>query len=542
MAGETTGLQISVEGGTPESAEQFPQMKGLSIQYRGTSTSLTIINGARSAKQSLTYAITGTQPGEYTIPSIRVTVNGSGYATQPAKLTVTKSDVPQNRYAFLKLIVPKQEIYVGEVIPVEVQLYVTQAENVQAPQLKSDGFIVNKQIEAPRSQTQIGNIIYNVLSFKLAISAAKAGQLTLGPAESTLTLILRGQADPTDFFGFARVQRRQVTATSGSVPINVLPLPSGDVPSEFSGAIGNFNWTVAASPNNVNAGDPITLKVSVSGRGNLDNLKLPDVNWPDFKVYQPNSSVASDDPLGIQGSKTFEQVVAPQSAAVREIPALSLAYFDPAQKRYVKLSQPAIPVKVNAGAVAQAQPTVLAPKGAEPEQPQERTDIVHIKSAPGAMIAVAPPLIEQPWFLLLQVLPLAGFVGVSLWRKRRDTLANNPRLRRRIEVQKTVVAGLQQLKQLAAQNQNDAFYALLFRLLQEQIGERLDQPASGITEAALDEALPRRGASADLLQNLRDLFQICNQARYAPVRSDQEFLQIAAKLESALDELRRLPV
>ena len=60
----------------------------------------------------------------------------------------------------------------------------------------------------------------------------------------------------------------------------------------------NGSWTVAASPNTVNAGDPITLKIAVSGRGNLDNLKLPDVNWPDFKVYQPNSSVASDDPLG----------------------------------------------------------------------------------------------------------------------------------------------------------------------------------------------------------------------------------------------------
>jgi hypothetical protein len=541
MAGESTGLQISVEGGTLEATESFPQMKGVSVQYRGPQTSITIINGVRSAKQALLYTVTGSEPGEYMLPSIKIGVSGGSYATQPVKLTVTKSDIPQNRYAFLKLNVPKQEIYVGEVIPIEVQLYVTSAENVQSPQLKSDGFIVNKQVDAPRSQSQIGNIIYNVLSFKMGISAAKAGQLTLGPAESTLVLILRAQPDPSDFFGFGRIQKRQVTVSSSTTPMKVLPLPSTNVPPEFSGAIGSFNWTVAASPNTVNAGDPITLKVVVSGRGNLDNLKLPEVNWPDFKVYQPNSSIASDDPLGVEGTKTFEQVVVPQSASLHEIPAMSLAYFDPQKKSYVKLTQPAMPIKVNAAAAVQAQPTVLAPKGSEQEQPQERTDIVHIKSNPGPMIAMAPPLIEQPWFLMLQILPLAGFVGVSLWRKRQDTLANNPKLRRRIEVQKVVASGLAELKQLASAKQGEPFYALMFRLLQEQIGERLAQPASGITEAVLEERLPKRGASAEMVQRLRELFLICNQARYAPIRSDQELLKIAAKLEGALEELRRLP-
>ena len=161
----------------------------LNIQYRGTSQNMTMINGSTSFKHVLSFVIQASQPGMFTIPSVKVTVDGAQYPTEALKLTVTKSDVPGgNKYAFLKLNVPKQEVYVGELIPIEVQLYVTEAENVQQPQLKSDGFVINKQVEGQRAQTQIGNIIYNVLTFKMAISAAKAGQLALGPAEASLVL------------------------------------------------------------------------------------------------------------------------------------------------------------------------------------------------------------------------------------------------------------------------------------------------------------------------------------------------------------------
>jgi hypothetical protein len=196
---------------------------------------------------------------------------------------------------------------------------------------------------------------------------------------------------------------------------------------------------------------------------------------------------------------------------------------------------------VRPSATAQALPTVVAGKNDQPDEPQNRTDIVHIKSDPGALVAFAPPLFRQPLFLVLQALPLLGFVGVSLWRRRQDQLANNPRLRRRIEVTRTVASGLAELRQLAAGNQPDQFYALLFRLLQEQLGERLDQPGSAITEAALDDRLVKRGASESLIQELHSLFQICNQARYAPLRTNEELQSVASNLEKALAQLQQLP-
>jgi hypothetical protein len=243
----------------------------------------------------------------------------------------------------------------------------------------------------------------------------------------------------------------------------------------------------------------------------------------------------------LEGTKTFEQVVIPQSPSVREIPALTLAFFDPEKKVYETLAQPAIPIEVRASSAAPAVPTVARTESGRPEEPEERTDIVHIKMETGPMIATAQPLIQRPWFLLAQGLPLLVYAGFTIWRKRQDHLANNPKLRRKIQVRQTIQTGLAELRQLAAANQSDEFHALAFRLLQEQLGERLDLPASAITEAVLDERLPGRGASPELIERLRDLFRHCNQARYAPVRTNAELLAIATDLETALADLQKLP-
>jgi hypothetical protein len=542
MTGETVMLNVVVEGGRPEQAETFPAIPGLTVQYQGNSQNITSINGATSVKHILNYAVSASKPGQYTLPSINITVDGAAHQTQPVTLTVTKADPSAlNRYAFLRLNVPRQEVYVGEVFPVELQLYVVDAESPQQPQLSSDGFVIHKRLEPAQSQAQVGNVLYTVVTFKMSVSAAKAGKLPLGPAEMALTLKIRARPDPNDLFGvFGRFQRRPVTLTSSPVEMNVLPLPM-PVPPEFSGGIGVFDWSVTSAPTTVAVGDPITLKIEIRGRGNLDNLKLPASNWPGFKSYEPNISASAGDPLGIEGSKSFEQVIVPQEAAIKEIPALALAYFDPAAKEYKKLSHPATALKVTPGLnpnlVSSAAPT----RTESDEELPAANDIVHIKSSPGPILALAPSLIQQPWFIFLQLIPLAGIVGVTIWRKRQDQLANNPKLRRKLQVERAIQTGLAELRTLATSQQPDAFYALMFRLLQEQLGERLDLPGSAITEAVLNDRLPRRGATADLIQRLQNLFHICNQARYAPMRSDAQLLSLSSDLEKALHDLQQLP-
>ena len=127
----------------------------------------------------------------------------------------------------------------------------------------------------------------------------------------------------------------------------------------------------------------------------------------------------------------------------------------------------------------------------------------------------------------------------SVLRKRREHLANNPRILRQRQVAAVLRDGQAQLRGHAEANSSDEFFAVLFRLLQEQLGERLNLPASAITEAVVEERLSPRGISTDLSTRLHELFQMCNQARYAPVKSSQELSALIPKWESVSHELQR---
>jgi hypothetical protein len=96
---------------------------------------------------------------------------------------------------------------------------------------------------------------------------------------------------------------------------------------------------------------------------------------------------------------------------------------------------------------------------------------------------------------------------------------------------------LTELSRLAQERDSEAFFGTVFRLLQEQLGERLDMPASAITEAVVDERLRGR-APESLVQQLHDLFQRCNQARYAPQRTAEELMAVTPNVETALRGLQ----
>ena len=167
-------------------------------------------------------------------------------------------------------------------------------------------------------------------------------------------------------------------------------------------------------------------------------------------------------------------------------------------------------------------------------------DIVPNKQRLGSVAQIGAPLVEKPWFLALQGVPVLAFISALIWRRRTDQLANNPRLRRRRHVAQVVREGLTELQGLAAAKKSDEFFAALFRLLQEQLGERLDLPASAITEAVIDEHLRPRHVPEATLEQLQQLFQACNLARYAPVQSSQELAAMIPKVQSVLGEIQNM--
>ncbi|MCW5554156.1 MAG: hypothetical protein KIS67_18615, partial [Verrucomicrobiae bacterium] len=183
-------------------------------------------------------------------------------------------------------------------------------------------------------------------------------------------------------------------------------------------------------------------------------------------------------------------------------------------------------------------PVVAAGGGSMADNPPPPQDIVPIKPHLGSILPTSAPLLQQPWFLALQCVPLLTWLGALGWRKRAEALANNPRKRRERQVAQVVREGMENLRRLAAAKNSDDFFAVLFRLLQEQLGERLNCPASSITEAVIDEKLRPRGIPESAATTLHELFQTCNLARYAPVKSTQELTALIGKLETALRAVR----
>jgi hypothetical protein len=181
----------------------------------------------------------------------------------------------------------------------------------------------------------------------------------------------------------------------------------------------------------------------------------------------------------------------------------------------------------------------VAEQGAQAQQNTPATDIVHIKPSLGHLSAITTPVAARPWFIAFQLLPVALWGAAVGWRRRTDRLANDPRLRRQREVERKVAELLPKLRSHAAAKESDEFFATAFRLLQEQLGERLDMPAAAITESVVDDQLPALGAAPVLVTTLEELFQACNAARYAGATvAGMEAL--IPKIEDALGHVREL--
>ncbi len=542
--GESVNLSLIFEEAAPGAPPPLPSLPNIQVAGSSQSQNFVFNNGKTSSQVTYTYVLIPTQAGEITIPPLRATVGSQTLVSQPLKLTVQppadgRSKDGAAAEAFRELHVPKTQIYLGEIIPLELRLYFQHIRDVGLPQLSAEGFVLSPMPQRPdQNQVHRDGRTYNVAIFRMSLSAAKTGSLTLGPATCSLTLLF----DPRrNFFGetvFAR--SRPAVLSSDSKTLQVLPLPQQNQPDTFNGAIGNFSMNLTATPTDVAVGDPVTVRIRVEGRGTIESLTMPaQPAWREFKAYTPSSNMEMRDPLGIEGTKVFELVVSPQNAGVRELPPFSFSFFDPDQKAYRTLTHPAIPLNVRPSA-ATPQPTVFSAAPVTGEPPPETREIVHIKPSLGSLKTASAPLIAKPWFWAVQLTAPALWLGSLLIRRHRDRLEKNPRLRRQREVARAVDVGLQKMKRQAAEQKADEFFATMIHVLQEQIGERLNQPAPSITEAVIDEELSHCGLRPETLALLRELFQTCNQARYAPQAVRTNLDSFIPKLERVLSELKSL--
>jgi BatD DUF11 like domain len=551
--GENATLSLAFEGGQSRNVPT-PSVPGLQIVQTGTSQNVSFINGAMSSTVTVTFSVTARQAGEFTIPALTADVNGQQLTSQPLKLAVLKATAPTatavnsgSEVVFMTLSLPVKNVYAGQMLTAQLEICVrSDVQNFGGFQFTgqpADGFTLGKMIQGQQSRARIGNQVYTMIPLTFALTAMKSGTLSLGPFTAVATYMVPSaneqNGDPFFRQFFNQGDQKQISLATAAVTVESLPLPAQNVPPDFNGAVGNFTMTATAGPTNVAVGDPITVRVQISGRGALDAITLPDQTaWNDFKIFPPTAKVENSDALDMTGTKTFEEIVTPQNMNAQALPPFSFSFFNPNDGKYHTLQQPAVALAVHSGG-ATVIPTMAAGKNSAAEN-QAPQDILPIKENSGTLAVNRPPLITQPGFLALQSLPVIALVAAFVWRKRTDSLANNPRLRRKIAVEKMVRDGMAELRKFAVENNPEAFFALLFRLLQEQLGERLDCPATAITENVVEEDPLLCRAPETIRADLRELFQLCNQARYAPVRGSAELNSVAAQFEKTAAGLQEL--
>ncbi len=253
-----------------------------------------------------------------------------------------------NEVAFLKFEFPKPTVYDGESAVGRLELYlrndVQNFGNFQLTGSPTDGFNSGKPVELQnqRRRVQVGNHSYTVIPLAVPLTAIRTGQLTLGPFTATAVVVLPSRDQGGDpFFRqfFNQGEQKQVSLASEPVTVESLPLPEAGKPAKFNGAVGDFTMTVTAGPTNVTVGDPITLRVQISGRGALDAVTLPpQASWNDFETYPPTTKLETSDQFCFQGTKTFEQIVSPKNSDVHELPSFSFSFFNPADDQYHTLT------------------------------------------------------------------------------------------------------------------------------------------------------------------------------------------------------------
>ena len=564
--GSFVELLLIVEGSQSASPVKLPEIDGLQSRYVGPSMSFSMINGQTSSSKTFRYNLYPSKTGRKEIPALTVMIDGKEYKTEPLYLDVVDANNPPSPNpggnqttttladrVFLTFGLPQKDYYLGEAIPVTVKLYILNmpARVHDYPTFAHTGFEVDEFVANRQTQETVGGKAYRVVEFPTTVYPTRTGTLTLGPAQLECELILQKPAvhtgDPFGMFGddsfiqqfFGQLDGRTVPlASSTEIKVNVQPLPEDGKPRDFSGAVGQFNFKVQAGPAAVKVGDPVTLKMSVSGNGHLNAIKLPSLSGSEkFKVYDP---VWHEE----KGEKSQEQIVIPLDDTVTEIPALSFSYFDPTRQKYQTVVQGPFPVTVTKVAGGDA-PKALglaasSPAVTVPVEEKLGQDIEFIKDDPGSLRPMGQRLLKRPAFWGCVVFYLLLWAGLCLWYYVRRRLLTDRRWARRRRASKEARDGLRLAHQHLERGQQQEFYDVLFKTVQGYLADRFHVPAGTIPVAAIKNLGAAQPEVDRVLENLTTIFAECELVRYAALPVDKKRMQaVCQQVEETIDIIER---
>jgi hypothetical protein len=500
----------------------MPVVQGLDFELLGHANQVEFQNGVSFPTSSVVLRVTAQFAGIYKIPPVTPKAQPLILEVTPAPPAVVVPPPPSpslgtNRApvlpgasaaraaglrltsdgsAFLRVGVPKRDVFVGESVPVDIELGLRAGFVVGVhglPALNGSQFTLNNLSQDPQHELRrIDGKAFEVLIWHSVIAAVKPGDFSLA-VETPLTVRIRTQSqqesalddllgDPFYQNKFGAMVKRDITVMSPATELKVLALPGAGRPADFSGAVGDFKVTSELSNSNAAAGEPLTARLHVTGAGNFDRVDtLMFKRLEQWKTYPPTSTFKKSDAVGYRGEKLFEQPLIASQPGHQTLPPLTFNYFDPVAKRYQTARSPALDVSISA-TLANSAPAV-APAAAKFSEKMVNLRPNHVELAPRTQY-LTPVYLRTGYLTLSSAVALLLAGGVVFLGRPSDAALTHA-IRRHLAV----------LDSAASSGDAAGFLDAATTLLKERVGDSQMQAE----------------AQADVLQ----LFALAEQMRYS---------------------------
>lgn len=569
VVGEQFRVSFTVTNGETRDVKDLraPDFQGFDVLMgpsTSKSSSTSIINGNVSTETSITYTyiLMGSKEGTYNIAPATVTVKGKQYNSNALVVKVLPKDKSSqaggedasasgsgisNDNLFVRAIVSKTNVYEQEALLVTYKLFSRHdlgVENANFPDF--EGF-VSQEIELPQDrQWSMDN--YNGLNYRTVILKQtllypqRSGEITIPGARVDCIVRIQNKQRSRNFFDdfFDSYQDVKKSISCAPVKIHVKALPSGK-PASFNGAVGDYKITSSLTPKDAKANESMTLKLQISGTGNLKFVKTPEINFPaDFEQYDPkvdnNLKISS---AGVSGNKTIEYLVIPRSEGDFKIPGVAFSYFDPKTGTYKTLTTETYNVHVAKGKGGSSSAGQVSNFTSKENIKLLGQDIRFIR--PDFKLTKSTHyFFGSVWYWLCYILPTI-ILGVFfvIYRKRIAENANVALMKTK-KANKVASKRLKQAEVYLKQNNNQAYYDELLKATWGYISDKLSIPLSNLTKDNVEAELTRYGVDNQTIQEVMHILNTCEFARYAPSQSGSTMSELYSEAVDVINKIESI--
>lgn len=551
---------------------RVPALNGFDVLMgpsRSKQSSTQIINGNYTSTTSITYTyiLMPKEEGTFTIPGATIVANGESMKSNDVKIKVLppdKADAARGNGSsdgtaqgssasgskisgkdlFITATASKTNVYEQEAILLTYKVYTVlnlTSLSGKMPDLK--GFHT-QEVELPRNKT-FSLEHYNGRNYKTVVWS----QYILFPQQSgeleipsiTYEGIVAQQVhtdDPFEAFfnGGSNYVEVRKNITTPKLVVHVSPLPAGK-PEGFSGGVGEFSVNSSISTKELKTNDAVTIKLVISGTGNMKLISAPEVDFPkDFEVYDPkidNKFTLTKN--GLSGNKVIEYLAIPRHAGTYKIPPIEFSYFDLQTKSYKTLKTEAYELDVAKGKGNAGQ--VLADFTNKEDLKVLGKDIRFIKMNDTSVRRKGDFFLGSMAYYLWYIVPLCLFVMIVLvCRKQAVANADLAKVRTR-KANKTAVKRMRYANKLLSENKKNEFYDEVLKALWGYISDKLSMPVSQLSKDNIESELSGHGISKEVIGNFIGTLNECEYARYAPGEGDEAMDKLYASAVSVISEM-----